>query len=128
MGWERRQRGGLYFYTTFRVNGQPRKQYLGTGPAAEEYARQEAERRQQRQNEIEALQAEQARVAGADRALDELRAVANLLARASLLLSGQHEHHGEWRHWKHDSASTRGSRQARSPHTTEQDRDNGFAT
>jgi hypothetical protein len=96
MGWETRA-GRRYGYRCLRIEGQPRKLYLGTGSAAADHARQLAQRQQQRQAEREALHAEQARVAAADRALAELRAMTGLLARAGLLLAGLHEHHGEWR-------------------------------
>src|SRR5262245_32370918 len=99
MGWEFR-RGRRYCYRSVRVNGQPRRLYVGTGLVAEQYARQEAERRRQRQAQRDALRTEQARVVVADRALAELVALTGLLARAWLLKAGLHEHHGEWRRWK----------------------------
>ena len=97
MGWERRQRGGLYFYRSARVNGRPRKLYLGAGPAAQAYARQEVERRARRQSERDALHAEQARTAPADLAFQSARTLIDLLVRARLVLSGFHLHHREWR-------------------------------
>jgi hypothetical protein len=97
MGWERRQRGGLYFYRSTRVNGRPRKLYHGAGPAAQAYARQEAERRARRQSERAALHAEQAQAAGADLAFQGARDLIDLLVRARLVLSGFHLHHREWR-------------------------------
>src|SRR5260370_31548869 len=105
MGWEQRQRGGLDFYRSVRVNGQPRKLYVGKGPTAERQARLEAEKRQQRRSEREALLAEQVQVAGADRALEDLRAMTDLLARATLILVGLHEHRGEWRRRRHDTTT-----------------------
>jgi hypothetical protein len=75
--------------------------YVGTGPVAEQYARQEAERRQRRQVEFEARHAEAARVAPADRALRDFAIMADLLASATLLLAGYHQHHGSWRR-RHD--------------------------
>jgi hypothetical protein len=97
MGWERRQRGGVYFYRTARINGQPRKLYVGTGQAAETYAHLEAERRHRQQAERYALEAELMKVSGADRALEDLLAVTALLVRATLLTLGLHEHRSEWR-------------------------------
>ena len=97
MGWERRQRGGLYFYRSIRVNGRPRKLYLGAGPAALAYARQEAERRARRQSERAALYAEQVQATGADRAFQDARTLVELLVRARLVLNGFHLHHREWR-------------------------------
>ena len=97
MRWERRQRGGLYYYRSVRIDGQPRKVYCGTWPAAESYARLEAEQRRQRQAERDARNAELASVAAAARALAELVVLTGLLARASLIVAGMREHHGEWR-------------------------------
>ena len=96
MGWQRRA-GQRYFYRCLRIGGRPRRVYYGRGEAAEEQARLEVERRQERQAERAALVAELAQVASADRALEALRALAGLLARASLIVAGLHEHHGEWR-------------------------------
>jgi hypothetical protein len=105
MGWERRQRGGVYFYRSVRIDGQPRKVYLGTGPAAERQASLESEKRQRHQSEREALLAEQVQVAGADRALEDLRFFTDLLARATLILAGLHEHRGEWRRRRNESTT-----------------------
>ncbi len=98
MSWETRA-GQRYYYRHLRIGGRPRRLYYGRGEAAAEQARLEAERRRRRQADREALHAEQARVAAADHALRELRALTGLLARAILLLAGLHEHHGEWRRW-----------------------------
>jgi hypothetical protein len=106
MSWERRQRGGAYFYRSVRINGRPRKIYFGRGRGAQRQARLEAARRQRRQAEREALHAEQARVASADAALEDLCDMTDLLARATLLLAGFHEHHGLWRRRRlHDSTT-----------------------
>src|SRR5438876_60264 len=76
MGWERRQRGGAYFYQSVRVGGRPRKLYLGAGPEAEAHARREDERRQRRAAERAALEEERARLAAAEAALREAEALA----------------------------------------------------
>jgi hypothetical protein len=71
--------------------------YVGTGTVAEQYARQEAERRQRRQAEFEARHAEAALVAPADRALRDFGTLVDLIASAVLLLTGHHQHRGCWR-------------------------------
>src|SRR4051794_17468835 len=96
-------------YRSVRGNGRPRKLYLGTGPAAEDYARREADRRQERQAEREALNAEQARIAAADLAFGEARDLAELLVWAILILHGFHCHH---RIWRRRNGSTTNERQA----------------
>jgi hypothetical protein len=101
MAWERRRRGTLYFYQTVRVNGRPRKLYLGRGQAAEACARRHTERRRQEVAGREALLAEQTQIAPADHALAELGAFTALLVKAALLLDGYHVHRGEWRRWRH---------------------------
>ena len=127
MGWEHR-RGRSYYYLSFRDAGRPRKRYLGAGPVAECYARLKSECEQQRQAERAALHAEQARIALADRALEEFRSLTALLVRATLLLAGLYEHHGEWRRPKHDRTSQGRSDQAGSPRPTAQGRPNGPTT
>jgi len=102
MGWESRP-GGRYYYRSVRVDGRPRKVYVGRGPDAETCARLTAERLRQRQAERAALDAEQMRVAPTDRALRDFGILADLLASATLLLAGCHEHHGCWRR-RHDRA------------------------
>jgi len=84
-----------------RVNGQPRKLYLGKGDAALAQAQENAEKQQERQAERESLLTDQARLAPADAALHELVVLADLLAKATLLIWGYHQHHGgEWRRWR----------------------------
>src|ERR1044072_589217 len=101
MAWERRQRGGSYYYKSVRIDGQPRKIYVGAGPEAESCAQLAAQKRQQEQENRERLQAEQQHVAPAELALEELRELATLLTRAVLLLGGCHEHRGQWRRRRH---------------------------
>jgi len=97
MGWEHRP-GGTYFYKAVRIDGLPRKLYIGKGDAAVAQARQHAARQQHRQAERESFLADRARLALAETALDELWSLVNLLARATLLTWGYHQHHGgEWR-------------------------------
>ena len=96
MGWESRGKK-RYFYRSVRVDGQPRKLYLGGGPVGEAHARLDALDRRRRVLDRLSLGAEHARLARADAALDELKAAAGLLTRARLLTAGYHEHRGQWR-------------------------------
>jgi len=97
MPWERRQRGGLYYYRHAKPNGCSRRIYLGKGTDAGAQAEQDAQARQRRQAEREALRAEQAQVAVADAALADFRIMVDLLTQAVLLAAGFRHHKGEWR-------------------------------
>jgi hypothetical protein len=97
MAWEPRGRGGRYYYRTVRIDGRPKKVYIGRGEGAEDQARRDALARQQLQGERDALAAASAEVAPADRALDELTDVAGLLLHATLITAGYHLDHREWR-------------------------------
>jgi hypothetical protein len=96
MGWEPRGKK-RYFYRSVRVNGQPRKVYLGGGAAGEAHARLDARERRQRAHDRASMGAERARLCLADAALDGLKAAAALLTRAMLLTAGYHDHRGLWR-------------------------------
>jgi hypothetical protein len=96
MPWQ--QRGARrYFYVARRVDGRPRRVYLGTGAVGEANALLEARRRRRRAAGQEAWTARLARLASADAILDELRFMAHLVAGATLVLAGLHEHRGSWR-------------------------------
>lgn len=104
MGWDAKGTGGnRYYYRSERRPGRPHpvKVYLGKGRQAEEAARQLDERRRARQAGREALQAEQARLAAADEALDELQNLVDRAVRSALCEAGFHEHRGEWRRKRH---------------------------
>jgi hypothetical protein len=96
MAWE--DRGGRrVYYRSVRLNGTPRKVYLGGGQVAEAEAERVESAQRRRQAERDTVRAECARDSGADAALREFRETANVLLQASLLLSGFHLDHGEWR-------------------------------
>lgn len=98
MAWEKRRRGHrLYFYRARRVGGHVRKQYVGTGPAAELAAKQDAEARAKREalRSVE-RQARQQDEEAADQ-LDGFAKWCELLLAGTLLAAGHHNHRGEWR-------------------------------
>jgi hypothetical protein len=97
VSWDRKRRGGTYFYLARRLNGRSIKVYLGRGPEAEAAARQLEERRRARQARREAWLRDQAQVAAAEQALQAFGELVSLLARATRILGGYHEHHGQWR-------------------------------
>ena len=99
MVWSRKQRGakGGYYYRSKRIAGRPVKLYVGRGPDAELAARLDARERQDRRAERAAFLAEQVRLAVVDLALQEARALVDLLVQTTLVLGGFHNHHGQWR-------------------------------
>jgi hypothetical protein len=107
VSWDRKQRGGKYYYRSRRINGRSVKVYLGCGAAAHLAARLDERERQDRGAEREAFLAEQVRLAAADVAFSDARGLIDLLVRATLILSGFHLHRcSEWR--RRRGYSTRG--------------------
>jgi cysteine sulfinate desulfinase/cysteine desulfurase-like protein len=97
MPWVSR-RGRRYFYKAVRSGGRALSIYLGCGPAAEEAAAEVEQRRQARQRARAVLQAEIQQRLAVLAALEQLSALADLLAQATLVAAGYHQHHrGEWR-------------------------------
>jgi hypothetical protein len=86
------------YYRHQRIGGRPRRVYVGTGPAAEQAAAEDARRKAQRQAEREFDEADRRRYAVATEPLDGLTALVEGLAKAALLGSGWKQHdRGEWR-------------------------------
>src|SRR5262245_40882598 len=99
MPWESRG-SRRYLYRCRRVNGLPRKLYLGGGAAAEAYEKLLVEERRRHAAERLAWEAAVVPLADADSSLVHLQAAATVLARAALILGGFHEHQREWRRRK----------------------------
>jgi hypothetical protein len=96
VAWEDRN-GTRYYYRSVRDGERVKKEYLGRGELAETIAhadetirRHREERRAQEMAEREILEDLAARTL-------EVREAARVLARASLVAAGYHNHHGEWR-------------------------------
>jgi hypothetical protein len=51
MGWEKRERGGLYYTRSRRVDGRVVREYFGTGPLAEIVALEDDLERLQKEEE-----------------------------------------------------------------------------
>jgi hypothetical protein len=89
---------GGYYYRSVRVNGRPRRQYVGGGLIGQLAAQMDAAEREQRKAEKDWAAEARAEAEWTD---DDLRAVerlADALARAALVAAGCHRHHrGEWR-------------------------------
>ena len=98
MGWETRQRGGRYYTRSRREGGRIVREYIGTGRVAELAALLDEREREER----EAARAEdrewRAQIEAADYLIDTLCRGADVLARATLLAAGYHQHdRGAWR-------------------------------
>ena len=97
MAWERRGRG-RYFYRSVWTAGRVVKQYYGGGVLGELAASVDAESRQRRAAEAEALRADRARFLPAESALRALDGACDLLAGAALTAAGYHRPgHNPWR-------------------------------
>jgi hypothetical protein len=92
-------RGGRQLlYLSRRVNGKPKKIYVGTGPLADLLAAELEARKRARKATAEACAAWKAKVFAVEEPLDELCADLEQLTAASLLARGYHRHHrGPWR-------------------------------
>jgi hypothetical protein len=101
MVWHRQTNGHRYFYHSKIVRGKLVHTYLGTGPAAELVALQDARRREA---QSQARRQELANFQSAERPLMYMTKGTDLLFHAALLESGFHQHdRGEWRR-RRDSA------------------------
>jgi hypothetical protein len=103
MAWEVRG-NAAYFYQSVRVEGRPRKVYLGRRPEAEAEARQLEEQRRQRLARRESTLAEAARRAPAEEALERFWQELQAVAGATLVASGYRRHKGEWRRRRYPMA------------------------
>jgi hypothetical protein len=98
MAWEKRERGGLYYTRSRKVNGQVVREYVGGGVLGELAARMDAADRQGREEEKAAWREERERLEGLVGLVDELCQDVETLAQATLLAAGFRRHNrGEWR-------------------------------
>jgi hypothetical protein len=96
--WERRERGGLYYTRSRKVNGRVVREYVGGGVLGELAAQMDAEDRQRRQEEAAAWREERERLEELAGLVDEFCEDVETIARAALLSAGFRRHkHGEWR-------------------------------
>jgi hypothetical protein len=97
MPWDVR-RSKRYYYRPQRLQGQPRRIYLGSGRVAKAAAEADERLRLARQAAANKLAAEEAQLRETEASLAELCAAAHVLGRACLVADGLHQHsRGEWR-------------------------------
>jgi hypothetical protein len=98
MAWEKRERGGVYYTRSRKVNGRVVREYVGGGVLGELAVQMDALKRSQRQEEAQALRDECKRIEGLETSLEELCEAAEVLFRATLLAAGYRRHkRGQWR-------------------------------
>src|SRR5262245_19194020 len=97
-------RGGRkLLYLSRRVNGKPKKIYVGTGPLADLLAAELEARKRTRKERAETCASWKAQVGAAEHPLDELCDALDQVAAASLLTLGYHRHdRGPWRKKRED--------------------------
>ena len=96
MAWETRGRQRVY-YRARRVGGKVRKQYFGSGIAAQVAASEDKVLREQRGRERATIRAIKATVAPLGDLMRELDDGVRVMYQASLLAAGYHDHRGTWR-------------------------------
>jgi hypothetical protein len=89
---------GPYYYRSVRVNGQPRREYVGSGRFGELAAQLDVLERQDRELKEAAERKARADAAALDELVSGFNAAADDLAHAALLAAGCRQHNrGEWR-------------------------------
>jgi hypothetical protein len=96
--WERRERGGLYYTRSRKVDARVVREYIGGGILGELAARMDEHERRQRKEQAAYWEEEQQDLDVLEALVDELAEASDLLTRAALLAAGYHLHNrGEWR-------------------------------
>jgi hypothetical protein len=96
VAWEKRG-GKLYYYRSVRDGERVKKEYVGTGEIAELLAHADETIRLSREKRRAQEMAERESLEELLAPTLEVREAARVLARASLVALGYHNHHGEWR-------------------------------
>jgi hypothetical protein len=96
--WEKRERGGLYYTRSRKVDGRVVREYVGGGLLGQLAAQMDADKRRRREQEAAAWKAERERIQGLEAPVAQLCEAAEILARATLVAAGYRQHNrGEWR-------------------------------
>jgi hypothetical protein len=98
MGWEKRERGGLYYTRSRKVGGRVVREYVGGGILGHLAALQDAQERRRREQEAALWKKERDRLEALVAPIEQLCEVAEILSKAVLLAAGFRRHQrGEWR-------------------------------
>ena len=96
--WERRERGGLYYTRSKKVNGEVVRKYVGGGVLGELASQMDTLKRLQWEEEAAAWKEEREKLEALEAPVEELCGAAEMLIKAALLAAGYHQHkRGEWR-------------------------------
>jgi hypothetical protein len=98
MGWEKRDRGGLYYTRSKKVGGRVIREYVGGGTLGHLTALQDAQERRRREGEAALCKEEREKLDALVAPVEDLCEAAEILYRAALLAAGYRRHQrGEWR-------------------------------
>ena len=98
MGWEKRDRGGLYYTRSKKVDGRVVREYVGGGTLGHLAALQDAHERRRRQEEAALWKQERERLEALMAPVEDLCEATEILYRAALLSAGYRRHQrGQWR-------------------------------
>jgi hypothetical protein len=98
MGWEKRERGGLYYTRSKKVDGRVIREYVGGGTLGHLTALQDAQERLRREEEAASWKQERERLEALVAPVEDLCEATEILYRAALLSAGFRRHQrGEWR-------------------------------
>ena len=101
MAWETRNGKGPYYTRRRRENGRVVREYIGTGPQAEQAAQEDADARANKALCAAAWKAEKETAEALDQAVESLDQGCDQLLAFVLEQAGYHYHRGEWRKY-HD--------------------------
>lgn len=112
MAWEGRERGGLYYTRSRKVNGWVEREYVGGGYLGQLAASLDAEERERREVEMAAWKEERAAMEDLDSRVAEFCDGIEDIASAALLVAGYRKHNrGEWRKKRGPKAAEQGEEQ-----------------
>jgi hypothetical protein len=98
MGWEKRERGGLYYTRSKKVGGRVMREYVGGSTLGHLAALQDAQERRRREEEATSWKEERERLEALVTPVEDLCEATEILYRAALLAAGFRRHQrGEWR-------------------------------
>jgi hypothetical protein len=101
MAWETRNGKGPYYTRSRRENGRVVREYVGTGPQAEQVAQEDEAARADKALRAAAWKAEKEIAEALDEAVQSLDQGCDNLLALVLEQAGYHHHRGEWRKY-HD--------------------------